>query len=597
MIIRRFTLVQQVLGILLVGFTVVFIAGSMVMRALQTANLMYIYEQTQQLVQSSVNGAEEKLADISATLYDLVVSNAIQEAGSNYLTLQDKENSLSAQMTFQDTITAAIQSSVIDNDLITCANYINMHGDVRAVASTGYIKLDSEAAAQVEQQAIDAKGYTILIDGKTVTDEGSYLLFVKELREKKALSMRHIGVIILFVDMEKIGEALADAYNGTYILQNDQDSLLYLFNETGGIEQNEALFIQTDMNEKGYALPKIGGRYYFVTEFHNSGHIFSYRVLLPYNDLFFKVEQLFSRFVGIFILGCLGALALSMFLMRRVTMDINRLRNHIGNISDVADIPININIPMHNRDSYELYTTFNTMAEYINRLIRDNYEKQILVKETQLATLQAQINPHFLYNTLNSIYWRAKKAKDPGLAGMIDSLSNLLREATNVDETLITIDKELEIVCHYARIQKQRYAERLNLTFDVAEECSNLMIPKFTLQPMLENAIHYGLECMLEPCDICIRIHSEGDDCVCWVCNKGPAPAENLMENLKNGSIELQGNGIGLLNIDKRIKTVFGEQYGVCVMRDKERAETIVQASFRKKLLAEGEGVAHAGEL
>jgi two-component system sensor histidine kinase YesM len=92
---------------------------------------------------------------------------------------------------------------------------------------------------------------------------------------------------------------------------------------------------------------------------------------------------------------------------------------------------------------------------------------------------------------------------------------------------------------------------------------------------------------MLEPCDIRICIFAQEDDCVCQVRNKGPAPVDDLMEKLKKGKVTLQGNGIGLLNIDRRIKTVFGEQYGVVILRDQDKEETIVEARFRQKLLEE----------
>ncbi len=594
---KRFTLVQQVLFILLIGFTVVFAAGVSVMQGFRQSSLQFMYGQTQELVRSCVNDAEDRLSKIGANLYDLIVSDTIQKAGSEYLSLQNQKNSLSAQAACLDTITAEIQKSIIQNDWITCANYLDAAGGVRAVASTGYTKLSQEAARAVEQLATQARGKTILIDASESLLKPGTLLFARELREKKGLSLRHIGVIVLVVDMEKAGAMLADAYDGAYLLQNEDYGLSYLFNDSSGIARMEAEFSDANIQRNGYALLEVDGSYYFVTEFADAGHLFSYRVLLPYGTLFAKVEGLFTRFVGIFILCCAAALALSIVLMRRVTLDIRRLRTHIGNISNFADIPINGNLPMHNRDSYELYQTFNAMAEYINTLIRDNYQKQILVKETQLSTLQAQINPHFLYNTLNSIYWMAKKANDPHLSDMIDSLSRLLREATNVNETLINIDKELDIVCHYARIQQQRYGERLNLTFDVSEECGGLAIPKFTLQPMLENAIHYGLEQMLEACDVSIRIITQGEACMCQVRNKGPAPAEDLMEKLRRGEIALKGNGVGLLNIDKRIKTVFGESYGICVFRDLETEETVVQAVFRKKPLAEWEAREHAGNV
>ena len=594
---RRMTLVQQVIAILLIGFVIVFFAGYSVMRGFQRSNLQYIYQQTQELVRSSIREAEQRLSDVQVTLYDLIVSDPVQKAGSAYLLLQGTENSAASQVAYLDAITAEIQNSIIQNNLIACANYLDLRGNVRAIASTGYHKLGAEAAKAVAQRAIAANGYTVLIDGQTTLQDDRFLLIAKELREKKGLSMAHIGVIVLIVDMNVIGDLLAEAYDGAYILKSADGALEYTFNDREGALRHEAGFARADVAKNGYALLEVDGTYYFVTEIANGAHLFTYHVLLPYDNLFSKVERLFTRFLLIFIGCCLAALAASIYLMRRATLDFRRLRSHIGNVENFADIPISGSIPMHNRDSYELYNTFNAMAEYINRLIRDNYQKQILVKETQLSTLQAQINPHFLYNTLNSIYWMAKKANELPLAEMIDSLSRLLREATNVSETMIDIDKELEIVNHYAKIQQQRYAGRLRLTFDVSPECGSLAIPKFTLQPMLENAIHYGLECMLEPCGISIQIFTEDDDCVCRVHNQGPAPEENLMEKLRKGEIALKGNGVGLLNIDNRIKAVYGEQYGVTVYRDLELGETVVQARFHKRLLASGEATELAGEL
>lgn len=139
------------------------------------------------------------------------------------------------------------------------------------------------------------------------------------------------------------------------------------------------------------------------------------------------------------------------------------------------------------------------MSLRMNELVRDNYTKQLLIKETQLQALQAQMNPHFLYNTLNSLYWMVTTA-GMSAADMISSLGILMREAISDKEFMITVDKELDIVCHYLIIQKHRYEERLEVNFDVSDECSNLVLPKFVIQPLLENSIACGLECMLEPC-------------------------------------------------------------------------------------------------
>ena len=120
------------------------------------------------------------------------------------------------------------------------------------------------------------------------------------------------------------------------------------------------------------------------------------------------------------------------------------------------------------------------------------------------------------------------------------------------------------------------------MSFDVSEECSDLIIPKFTLQPLIENAIVYGVECMLEPCAIMVHIFTEGDLCICQVKNSGPAPEKNLIEKLRSGQIVSKGNGVGLLNIDRRVKAVFGEEYGISVYRKEDEKMTVAEARFRR---------------
>ena len=219
--------------------------------------------------------------------------------------------------------------------------------------------------------------------------------------------------------------------------------------------------------------------------------------------------------------------------------------------------------------------------------------KQLLVKETQLRALQSQMNPHFLYNTLNSLYWMAKTAEMPAAADMISSLGILLREAISDEEFVITIDRELDIACHYFIIQKHRYEDRLEVKFDVSEECSSLVIPKFTLQPLAENAIAYGLECMLGTCTVEIRIFLEREACICQVRNTGPGPEEGLLDKLKAGIVKPKGNGIGLMNIQQRIQSVFGEAYGVDIFREGE--ETVAQIRMSCISLEEYRSSAAAG--
>ena len=310
----------------------------------------------------------------------------------------------------------------------------------------------------------------------------------------------------------------------------------------------------------------------------------SYLILTPYQQLFAQVRYFFHvAMLGMIICSVVVLMIAAMY-AHRITIDIKKFIRHIHRISgdDISSLSMYENDHILDQEIYELKNAFNAMAERINDLVRENYMKQLLIKETQLSALQAQMNPHFLYNTLNSVYWMAKAEGAKSIAEMINSLSILLREAISVNELVIDLDKELDIVCHYITIQKLRYGERLEVSFDVSEECSDLIIPKFTLQPLIENAIVYGVECMLEPCAIMVHIFTEGDLCICQVKNSGPAPEKNLIEKLRSGQIVSKGNGVGLLNIDRRVKAVFGEEYGISVYRKEDEKMTVAEARFRR---------------
>lgn len=569
----RLSLVQQIIGILVVILLIVFLTGYSVMHSIGEANLDHIYSQMQALVGTVIQGAETQFSQVEEVLYNIIVSDTVQEAGSSYLRANASGNRAVGR-TSMDAIVNHIQQQIIASPLILCANVLEEDGNIRVVASSGYRRMEADLAREVERLAREAEG------GQVCIPYGSNgLIITRELREKRELSMKHIAVVALYIDLSSIETSLMSKQEGVYILEQADTG----FRTTLGLDGAELPEIPVfTPGEKGYALQKVGEELFFVTRFEDKAQMFTYTVMLSYDEAFSQIERSFNHYSRIYVVCCLLIILLATILMRFATRDFTKLMVHIRSVSDSAFKDVEQH-PLHltSRDSADLYATFHAMARQVNELIYENYQKQLLLKETHLASLQAQINPHFLYNTLNSIYWMAKQSGDNRIADMTDSLSRLLREAVNVSETLVEIDRELEIVIHYAKIQHQRYADRMKLTFDISEECNNYLIPKFTIQPLLGNAINYGVGKMLEPCAINVKIFAEDGDCICQVTNQGPPPEDDLMEKLRKGEIEAHGTGVGLLNIDQRIRSVFGEQYGVTVFRDESANETVVQARVR----------------
>lgn len=586
---KRRSISQRIFAILAVVLTLNFAGGCVVLYQLELANTSYIYQLTGELSHTSILNMEEQLDGIQDILYDIVVSGEVQKAGSAILS----ESAIGAVSTMDyssnmNRITDRIQQGIANDHAIVCANFLDTAGTVRVVASTRYYKPSDEVTEKIGAMAQAGKGKTVLMDGTEATGDKNILVLAKEVREKKDLSFAHIGVVILYVDMERVGRLLTDVHDGIFILAGQDGKLQYVLNDRNGILEEYSPI----PGENGYSIQNIGSEKYFVVNFRRSGQIFSYTLLEPYSRLFEDVLQMFWRYIG--LLALCGALAtiLAFISTHRVTRDIRTFIQHIRKVpgENFTQIPLYEKRGVWDQDVYDLQMAYNSMSSRINELVRDNYMKQLLIKETQLQALQSQMNPHFLYNTLNSVYWMAKTAKMNAAADMISSLGLLLREAISDKEFIVTIDKELDMVCHYFIIQKHRFEERLEVRFDVSGDCSHLIIPKFTLQPLAENAIAYGLECMIDPCIIEIRIACEGPDCICQVRNQGPEPEQDLIARLRDGSLKPKGNGIGLLNIDSRIRSVYGEEYGVTVYRETDW--TVAQVKFKCTTFEEYSGSA-----
>ena len=590
---KRHSMMQRVIAIMIGALLLNFFGGCFVLYRLERWNTDYIYQLTEELMNTSIIEMERQLEDIQDILYDMVVSNEIQEAGSMMLAHKNQGTRSSLERVVgMNKLIERIQKGISSNHSIVCANYLDDMGIVRTIAATRYYELSEEAAREIHDKAMEARGDTILLNSSELSWGSNILVLAKEVREKKDLSLKHMGVVVLFADLDQMGQILSDSHDGIFVLQSKDGRIKYILNDRQGLLETYQIPV---LGERSYALCRIEERRYFVVDFEKAGRCFSYMALVPYEELFGGIDKSFVFYVCIFIVCSAAVMLLAVLFLDRVMKDIRLFIRHISTIpSENSSQPFScMEERSRDKDVYALQTAFNAMSVRINDLIKDNYTKQLMIKETQVQALQAQMNPHFLYNTLNSVYWMSQTAGMTAAAEMIKSLGILLREAVDGKEFVITIDRELDIVCHYFVIQKHRYEDRLNLEFDVSDECSDLIIPKFAIQALAENAIAYGLECILIPCTVKISIFPEGKDCICQVRNNGPKPEENLMSRLREKTLKAKGNDIGLLNIEQRIKYLFGEEYGLDLFREGE--ETVALIRMKQITIKEYEGGRHNG--
>lgn len=192
-----------------------------------------------------------------------------------------------------------------------------------------------------------------------------------------------------------------------------------------------------------------------------------------------------------------------------VTKPLLRLREAIVEVS-TGDFDHQVEITTQDEIG-EVAQCFNRMVNSIRELIEKNYVITLQEKESELAALQAQINPHFLYNTLDSLYWQAIEADNEDLAESILALSQLFRLVLNQGQSEVSVSHEIELVSRYLQIQKMRFTKRLEYTIDIDPEISHAKIPKLILQPFVENAIVHGFENLDVVCSLSVSgTHEDG---------------------------------------------------------------------------------------
>ena len=216
------------------------------------------------------------------------------------------------------------------------------------------------------------------------------------------------------------------------------------------------------------------------------------------------------------------------------------------------------------REVQELSDSFEHMVLRIQELMTTVREEEVNLRKTELKALQAQINPHFLYNTLDSIAWMCEQGRNADAVKMVHALARLFRISISRGHELIPIAKELEHAESYLQIQMYRYKNQFTYTFDVDPDCLGYYCNKITLQPIIENSINHGLDLMVDEGRIDVRVRFDGDDIVFSVQDNGVGMGpEQLEAIMQNGPTDR--TGIGIKNVNDRLKIYFGRSYGLSI--------------------------------
>lgn len=259
----------------------------------------------------------------------------------------------------------------------------------------------------------------------------------------------------------------------------------------------------------------------------------------------------------------IGLLPLLLIISNTVTKPLRKLSAAINQVSD-GNFDQQVEVMTHDEVG-EVAECFNRMVHAIRDLIEENYVITLQEKESELAALQAQINPHFLYNTLDSLYWQALNEGNDEIAESILALSQLFRLVLNQGKREITVGQETELVSRYLQIQKMRFSKRLSYRVEVADEVKKAKIPKLILQPFVENAIVHGFENVSTPCELIVSGVREGDMIRFEIVDTGIGMRQDQIDEIWEAEPEqYRKQRIGryaIKNIKERLQRKYGSRF------------------------------------
>ncbi|OMD06028.1 sensor histidine kinase [Paenibacillus odorifer] len=415
------------------------------------------------------------------------------------------------------------------------------------------------------------------------------LLAVRQIKSYtgSTFTLDDLGTLVIRIRIDLI---IADS-------TSDTDQLIAVDATTGqAIYPEVPILLPEELKEETerpelYRTAKYQEGTYFITKTKSSYIDWIYINATPFNEMFKHITFVKKLVVIIFALILLIGLLLGYRLARSIVRPISKLTKKMkqiekGDLDNLEEQSLGVVSQTAQDEVSQLNRTFKMMIRRIRELIDENYAKQLIIRETELKALQAQINPHFLYNTLESINWLAKMNKQAKISEMVEALGYLFRSSIGLKDPLITLEKEITIVRNYVIIQKTRFDERLDFRMDIPENLHDALIPKLTLQPLIENAIRYALEPNIEPCTISITVSEEDQGLDIKVSDNGPGMSAEFIKDLQMGRVKTRGEGIGLANIAERIQIVFGPEWGTVIESEPGQGTTIhVRIPYLKGVL------------
>jgi two-component system, sensor histidine kinase YesM len=545
----------------LILFTTLFIS-LMTYRLTTNAAEKSSREHTSQLIEQ-VNTNIETYINYMENISQMVLSNYdIREYLSNQTLPGTKDNAnLEQRITFQ--LSSVLNTRKDISSILVFGNYGN-------IVPYNHIKLNKFVDPTQQswyKKAIEADG-KVVISSSHVQNiiQGEYKWVVSLSRQLSSMDGKQLGVLLVDLNYNVINDLCNKIKLGKkgyiFILDHDgnivyhpQQQLIYSSLKNEMIDQ-----VMSSATSSFTVSEGSNSRMYTINPSNNTG----WKIVgVTYVDELVSNKKEIQTYIFLWGIGLtLVAFILSFILSLRISNPIKRLEASMKKV-EKGNFDIQVNIESSNEIG-QLSKRFNRMTTEIKELMAQNVKEQELKRKSELKALQAQINPHFLYNTLDSIIWMAEGKKSEEVVLMVAALARLFRISISKGQEMISIANEIEHIKSYLTIQKMRYKDKLDFEINVDEQIMANKVLKIILQPLVENSIYHGIKNNAGIGIVKITGKFIDDRILLQVIDNGIGmTAETIRQMLKKSEKSEGGSGIGVSNVNQRIQLYFGEQYGI----------------------------------
>lgn len=490
------------------------------------------------VIYSQMEEAKEAL-DVLALAAESSYSVKWSMSGEQFDTVEKKKYALNAQKSMWSSLEGSNVKKYVDDMLL-----VNRNGLCISIKSVDdFIPAETVFASAVFEEKNDESKSKICLTESVVDSGAVKLVYVYP------LDRIDNNYIYMELNTKMFEDFLIPYENSANVIIIDQDQ-----KEWGWYSSEKCRNIYKEHGESGrwqlnrMAYAPFGIDLYVMSE----------------NSMYSQdVAQIVSViFVTSILVICIGV-TVSRIVSTRITQPLQRLSSHIGVMSDQTKLKTDMSIEAGEDEVADIGRAFNMLVRHINQLMKKQKEMYEQKQRLEMNALQAQINPHFLYNTLDSIRWMAVFQKADNIADTVMSLEDLLRNMAKGVGDKITLREELSLVEDYVKLQQVRYMEIFDYICDVPEEYLDYRIVKMSMQPLIENAILHGIVPNGTYGEVRVSARETETELYISVEDNGIGIDKEEFIKVVTAKNKNAMSGVGIVNVDERMRMTYGEEYGL----------------------------------